>query len=85
MTERTDVVELVYRDTDSGVEFTWHGGAYIDIGYSPGEAFDVINVWDEGAQRSTFELIAEDHYRPFRAILEAFEARCREWLGNEGF
>jgi hypothetical protein len=78
---------FIYRP-DDGPEFQWHGGEYIDIGYTAevdtgpfnnlgqpshyaGEfvAHEVINVWDS----------AKDEPRIPRT-LEAFQARCDEWL-----
>lgn len=68
---------------DDGPEFVWHGGAYIDVGYTqpqgePGihggdfHAYDCINVWD----------YAEDKPRIDRT-LDAFEQRCRDWLAAQ--
>lgn len=84
---------ISYTDEDSGTVFRWHGGAYIDVGTvgdagAPGidgddfHAYDVINVWDDMADRSYFEIAAERSSRPFRAILEAFETACRDY-GND--
>lgn len=51
-------------------------------------AHDVINVWNYGGYNgrpdvSDLELAARDAPRPFRHILELFEARCREYLEQE--
>jgi hypothetical protein len=70
---------MAYRDDNSGVEFRWHGGEYIDIGSvvdiagQPGihgddfHAYDVINVWDYAAGKPRIP-----------RTLDAFEQRCRE-------
>jgi hypothetical protein len=60
--------------TDDGIEFRWHGGEYIEIGYSEaGEwhAQDVINVWD-------YE--TSSPYIP--RTIEAFQARCDEYVAD---
>ena len=31
----------------------YHGGAYIDLSFGDGEAFDVINVWDYATDKPT--------------------------------
>jgi len=50
-------------------------------------AQDVINVWDDEGDLSYLEAeVANRTFpprRPFRAILEAFEARCQEYLKQE--
>jgi hypothetical protein len=33
--------------------FEWHGGAYIEIGFAPETAFDVINVWNYATDEPT--------------------------------
>jgi hypothetical protein len=89
---------IEYRDEDTGTVFRWHGGAYIDVGTdvlgaemgsgdrfpSHFDAWDVINVWDDEADRSTLEGIAEHRggRRPFRTILELFEGRCQRYLAE---
>jgi hypothetical protein len=78
--EAMNGAKFTYTDEASGVEFQWHGGAYIDIGstYAMGEAgvngddfhaYDVINVWD----------YEKDEPRIPRT-LDAFQERCNEWL-----
>ena len=84
-----DVAVIRYNDEDSGLTFRWHGGAYIDVGTKGDDgdfyADDVINVWDDEAEVSTFEknVWKAVPRRPFRAILEAFEERCREYLTED--
>jgi hypothetical protein len=95
-----DNAVIEYRDEDIGLVFRWHGGAYIDVGHygewgSPGvdgddfHAYDVINVWNDELEESTFESAVEIRKmagasirRPFRWILEGFEERCREYLAE---
>lgn len=85
-----------YTDEDTGTVFEWGGGAYIDVGYdtpkkdidAPPPAYvfraeDVINVWDDEADVSVFELRADGFGRPFRNILEQFEKRCEQYLLDE--
>ena len=93
-----EVAVIEYRDEDTGTVFRWHGGAYIDVGYSRPpwqtgagtweglgdfEAYDVINVWDDEADVSYLEEMAAGSRRPFRTILELFEARCRKYLADQ--
>jgi hypothetical protein len=51
---------------------TYHGGPYIDLSFG-GAAFDVINVWDYEANKSTIE-------NTHRAVREAM----REWKRAAG-
>lgn len=55
------------------------------------EVFDVINVWNDELDESTFETACEVRRmaggyvrRPFRWILEAFEDACREAIRDRG-
>ena len=41
------------------IKGTYHGGAYIDISFGNGPAFDVINVWDYTENKSTIPLTYE--------------------------
>jgi len=82
--------KIIYRAEDSEVEFTWGGGAYVEVlNLASGEAFDVINVWDDVEDMSNLEVETRDHAenyrRPFRTILETFEAICQRYLDDEGF
>lgn len=68
-------------------------GTYGDVRIhgKEGEAFyahDVVNVWDDENDVSVLELEAMDGYpfrvrRPFRHVLELFEARCEAYLKAE--
>ena len=91
-----EVAVIEYRDEDTGTVFRWHGGAYIDVGYYSEVAqyrnmdrvdgffaTDVINVWDDEADVSYLEEMAAGSRRPFRTILELFEARCRKYLADQ--
>lgn len=100
---------ISYTDEDTGKVFRWHGGAYIEVGYitrvrSNGDvdmvpefrAEDVINVWDDEADRSYLDAQEwpvnveagewaylgdlENASRPFIAVLERFEATCKRYL-----
>jgi hypothetical protein len=55
---------MTYADEASGVRFVWHGGAYIDV-----DGMDCINVWNYERDVPTIP-----------RTLEAFEARCRDWI-----
>lgn len=105
----TNTAVISYTDEDTGTVFQWHGGAYIEVGYetpkkdidapAPASVFraeDVINVWDDENDLSTFEQeayetnylagaphTAERYRRPFRTILEAFEQRCQDYLAEQ--
>jgi hypothetical protein len=91
-----DSAVIVYKDEDTGVEFHWHGGAYIDVGHQSDDgsgffAEDVINVWNLGGHGgrddvSDLELAAGvvSHMgRPFIRVLELFEQRCRDYINAE--
>ncbi len=70
----TSTPHMTYTTDDgAGREFRWHGGEYIEIGYTDelGEfnALDVINVWDH----------AKGEPRIPRT-LDAFAARCDQWV-----
>ena len=65
---------------EAGTVARWHGGEYIDVGsvQTIGEAgidgddfhaYDVINVWDYAAGKPRIP-----------RTLEAFQARCEEWM-----
>lgn len=76
---------ITYTDEETGIQFRWHGGAYIDVGYGVGLDFyadDLINVWDDAKDCSRFEVAADIMAvgRPFRRVLEYFEETCREYL-----
>ena len=77
------VAVIAYHDEDSGLSFVWHGGAYIDVCVGD-EAYEVINVWNDEDDISDLEAEASENgpRRPFRAVLESFEARCRAWLAE---
>ena len=47
-------------------------------------AHDVINVYDDDEDITTLEKQAREagHKRPFRHILELFEARCQQYLAE---
>ena len=71
---------MTYQRDEGSPVFSWHGGAYIDIGYfdstqPPGvdgdtfHAYDVINVWDYKNDEPRIE-----------RTLAAFQAACDEWL-----
>lgn len=82
MTYNTAVI--TYHDEDTGLVFSWHGGAYIDVGYVGEAPGDVINVWNDEEEVSYLEVGAKSNHRPFRATLEGFEDSCREYLSDLG-
>jgi len=59
------------------LQFTWHGGPYIDISFAsdydaaPNTPFDIINVWDYEDGRARI---------PF--TVEALEAQVEEWAND---
>ena len=82
--EDYDVAVISYTAEDApDVTFRWHGGAYIDVCGPDGQAYDVINVWNDADGVSYLEQEAASSPRPFRATLEAFEARCASWLAED--
>lgn len=77
---------ITYWDEESGLLFVWHGGAYIDYGYSEDGAYaqgwdgayDVLNVWDDQAGVSYLEQDAARNGsgRLFTGVLTQFEKVC---------
>lgn len=63
----------VIRRTVAGyaLKFVWYGGAYIEICWARGAAFDVINVWDYAQGEPTIE-----------RTRAAMVARVDEWIND---
>ena len=51
--------------------FKWHGGAYVDICWPNGQAFEVINVWDHEKDEPRIE-----------RTNDALRERVREWIDD---
>lgn len=76
---------------DDGPEFQWHGGAYIEIGYTAQEDTGPFN--DQGQPSySAGEFVAGevinvwDYAKDEPTIdrsLSAFQERCDEWLAGD--
>lgn len=64
------IVDITVLDTVS-IRGTYHGGAYIDLSFGAGPAFDVINVYDCQAGRPT---IANDADSVLAEMLEWVDA-----------
>ncbi len=41
------------------IKGTYHGGAYIDLSFGDGRAFDVINVWDYATDKPTIPFTSD--------------------------
>jgi hypothetical protein len=64
---------MVLTDEDTGLHFRWRGGAYIEVHPCPdSDPLEVINVWDY-----------EQGSPAIPATLDAFAARCVEWVAEQ--
>ena len=80
-----------YTDPATGTEFQWHGGEYIEIGYTATQPTGPFN--DKGqASYEPGEFVASDvinvwDYETSSPTidrdLDAFEQRCREYIDGD--
>lgn len=87
----SNAAAYTYRDENSGLEFQWHGGEYIEVGYTAQEDVGPFNnlgqpSWEAGQFVASDVINVWDYEASEPRIdrsLDAFEERCREWLEGD--